>query len=271
MKARWLGCLSMLAATFPSLRASAGDAKCFPTCRSGFACSPQGQCVSACNPPCSAGTTCSDHGECVDPSPPTSAPTPLPTTSPAASNESPSHDKIVVELEGDAAGAVLMKLQGVGGFMGPILGGRGGVVAGSFSTSQPICTSPCGASTDRHGLYWISGPASVKNSTPFALPESDPARLRIRAGSSILWGGGVAALTLGILGVVTGGVLIPLAATMGDPGDRDQQRRLFTIGGSSLAGGLVLGVLGGLLVATNETNVWHGDHKLALGSSPLRF
>ncbi len=37
---------------------------CFPKCRTGYVCSPQGQCVSECNPPCGSGETCR-LGECV--------------------------------------------------------------------------------------------------------------------------------------------------------------------------------------------------------------
>jgi hypothetical protein len=38
---------------------------CAPGCRAGFACSPEGQCVSACNPPCGSGEQCGAGGECI--------------------------------------------------------------------------------------------------------------------------------------------------------------------------------------------------------------
>jgi hypothetical protein len=44
--------------------ARAPDA-CFPTCRSGFVCSPSLQCVSACNPACAADQECTADGQCV--------------------------------------------------------------------------------------------------------------------------------------------------------------------------------------------------------------
>ena len=37
-------------------RALAAD--CFPSCRAGYLCAPDGRCVSECNPPCEGGTTC---------------------------------------------------------------------------------------------------------------------------------------------------------------------------------------------------------------------
>jgi hypothetical protein len=40
-----------------------GGAACFPACRSGFVCAPDGKCVSLCNPPCSGNEVCS-AGEC---------------------------------------------------------------------------------------------------------------------------------------------------------------------------------------------------------------
>ncbi len=49
--------------------ARAPDA-CFPTCRSGFVCSPSLQCVSACNPACAADQECTADGQCVASTPP---------------------------------------------------------------------------------------------------------------------------------------------------------------------------------------------------------
>ena len=47
-----------------SSRAEAeGAGACFPACRSGFVCAPDGRCVSPCNPPCSGSEVCS-AGEC---------------------------------------------------------------------------------------------------------------------------------------------------------------------------------------------------------------
>jgi hypothetical protein len=46
-----------------TVSAAAGEAACFPACRSGFVCDPAGRCVSACNPPCDAGERC-EAGEC---------------------------------------------------------------------------------------------------------------------------------------------------------------------------------------------------------------
>lgn len=66
MKAIPVCLLAVLTTIGAPARAWAGEAKCFPTCRSGFVCSPQGQCVSACNPACSSDQTCSDLGECID-------------------------------------------------------------------------------------------------------------------------------------------------------------------------------------------------------------
>gem|GEM_PF-3430275 len=81
-----------------SASASAADTKCFPTCRSGFVCSPLGQCVSACNPACSAEQSCSEQGECIDrpsarstpPAPPASAgQDPKATTAPTNDGSKP--------------------------------------------------------------------------------------------------------------------------------------------------------------------------------------
>jgi hypothetical protein len=44
---------------------TAAAQECFPSCRPGFVCSPQGQCVSACNPPCDPGQQCTDAGACT--------------------------------------------------------------------------------------------------------------------------------------------------------------------------------------------------------------
>lgn len=44
--------------------AQADSPACFPKCRSGYLCSPQGTCVSECNPPCGSGEVCK-AGECV--------------------------------------------------------------------------------------------------------------------------------------------------------------------------------------------------------------
>jgi hypothetical protein len=42
----------------------AGDAECFPPCRSGYLCH-LGRCIEACNPPCPEGERCNESGECV--------------------------------------------------------------------------------------------------------------------------------------------------------------------------------------------------------------
>jgi hypothetical protein len=57
----------------------AGQAGCFPACRSGFLCHEQ-QCIYACNPVCAPGQQCSDAGECVGTA-----------TMPPGANESASH------------------------------------------------------------------------------------------------------------------------------------------------------------------------------------
>lgn len=97
MNKRLLCCWSIAASVAASMlaasSASAADTKCFPTCRSGFVCSPQGQCVSACNPACNADQSCSEQGECIDrpsarptpPAPPSQEPHPIP----ARANEVP--------------------------------------------------------------------------------------------------------------------------------------------------------------------------------------
>lgn len=67
-------CLLSILTTIVTPRAWAGESRCFPTCRSGFICSPQGQCVSACNPACSSDQRCSDLGECIDRPSPSASP-----------------------------------------------------------------------------------------------------------------------------------------------------------------------------------------------------
>ncbi len=57
--------LLLLAAVLLVPVRAAADAECFPACRCGYVCSPQGQCVSACNPPCGDSQACT-NGECVD-------------------------------------------------------------------------------------------------------------------------------------------------------------------------------------------------------------
>jgi hypothetical protein len=86
----------MFAVLLATSRASASDTKCFPTCRSGFVCSPQGQCVSACNPPCSSDQSCSEQGECIDrpgarstTPPPPANPEAKPTSAPANDGSKP--------------------------------------------------------------------------------------------------------------------------------------------------------------------------------------
>jgi hypothetical protein len=55
--------MSVLASAPASASADTASA-CFPACRNGFVCSPEGKCLSECNPPCSGGETCA-AGECV--------------------------------------------------------------------------------------------------------------------------------------------------------------------------------------------------------------
>ncbi|AKU98965.1 hypothetical protein AKJ09_05629 [Labilithrix luteola] len=43
--------------------ADGSSSTCFPACRSGFVCTPDGRCVSECNPPCADGEICEAH-EC---------------------------------------------------------------------------------------------------------------------------------------------------------------------------------------------------------------
>lgn len=59
------GALGLLAVL--SVGQSAAAQACVPKCRSGYVCSPEGQCVSACNPPCPTGEVCTPQGECVSP------------------------------------------------------------------------------------------------------------------------------------------------------------------------------------------------------------
>jgi len=165
-----------------------------------------------------------------------------------------------------------MKLKGTGGFVAPIIGGNGGVAYGSVSISQPICTAPCGATTDKQGLYWVSGPIGIRDSSTFSLPDADPAKLRVSAGLRYGVAAGATAGVLGVLGVLTGGALIPLAATRTDADERDLRRSLFIAAGASLGGGLVLCVTAFLLDAASKTSVWHGRNQLAQdGAQALHF
>jgi len=50
----------------PVLPAVAHAQACFPACRSGFVCAPEGKCVSECNPPCEGGSECRAQ-QCVAP------------------------------------------------------------------------------------------------------------------------------------------------------------------------------------------------------------
>jgi hypothetical protein len=47
-----------------SFSSFANAAECFPKCRAGYVCSPEGKCVSECNPPCDGGLACR-AGACV--------------------------------------------------------------------------------------------------------------------------------------------------------------------------------------------------------------
>lgn len=44
---------------------SQGTTACYPECRMGFLCSPEGQCVSACNPGCGSNAQCVGPGQCA--------------------------------------------------------------------------------------------------------------------------------------------------------------------------------------------------------------
>lgn len=75
-----------------ALFAYAGSAKadCFPTCREGYVCSPENQCVSACNPPCAANEACSNAGACVARTPsPSPARAPNPAAQPIVEAQAP--------------------------------------------------------------------------------------------------------------------------------------------------------------------------------------
>lgn len=96
MRVNRVGVLFLVATTFGTLDAEASEPGCFPACRSGFVCSPQGQCVSACNPACAADQRCTDHGQCLDrpgsrgaPLPATKEDRPAPTTSPENVEQEP--------------------------------------------------------------------------------------------------------------------------------------------------------------------------------------
>ncbi|MEM9071753.1 MAG: hypothetical protein AAGE52_24805 [Myxococcota bacterium] len=58
---RWLLILVGVVAAVP-----ASAQQCFPECRPGFVCSPEGQCVSICNPPCGEGQICTAEARCID-------------------------------------------------------------------------------------------------------------------------------------------------------------------------------------------------------------
>jgi hypothetical protein len=66
--------LSLAAAGPARAQSPAGDAACFPACRSGYLCH-EGRCVSACNPLCGASETCTATGECI-PAAPVAPPSP---------------------------------------------------------------------------------------------------------------------------------------------------------------------------------------------------
>lgn len=68
--------LSLAGAGLARAQSPAGDAACFPACRSGYLCH-EGRCVSACNPLCGATEACTALGECVP-----AAPVALPSRSP---------------------------------------------------------------------------------------------------------------------------------------------------------------------------------------------
>ena len=62
-----LGVLSLPAiarADAPEVTAEPAAGVCFPTCRAGYLCAPNGTCVSECNPPCADGESCA-RGMCL--------------------------------------------------------------------------------------------------------------------------------------------------------------------------------------------------------------
>lgn len=67
-----------LLAFLASGHAEADEGHCFPTCRSGYVCTPEGKCVSECNPPCDNGTMCK-AGACVTPTSSADAAAPVET------------------------------------------------------------------------------------------------------------------------------------------------------------------------------------------------
>lgn len=109
----WLVC-SLLLSTLSLLcfiQSALAQEQCFPECREGFVCSPQGQCVSECNPVCDSGQRCM-AGECyitvkeaeeqVANASASAAAVPTPNVQPVAAVESrvsPTGPKRVVVLE----------------------------------------------------------------------------------------------------------------------------------------------------------------------------
>ena len=87
--------IAFLVLVFAAAGSSPANAEgaCFPACRSGFVCAPDGKCVSLCNPPCSASEVCSGN-ECRAKK----------RSSNAASTEAPSTDAAAADEKSEKTG-----------------------------------------------------------------------------------------------------------------------------------------------------------------------
>lgn len=159
-------------------------------------------------------------------------------------------EKVNVHIESDHEDTILYRYLGTSQGYGSV-GGR--TVSVTQEQYSPVCTAPCTVRLNSQTYYSVGG--GVTGTGTFRI-EPGTTKISIEGGSRLKRGFGVASLTLGVTGVITGGTLAVLSSVLPTYGkDTSTQDTLGTIGWATLGIGAGFTALGIVMIATSGTTV----------------
>lgn len=159
-------------------------------------------------------------------------------------------EKINVHIESDHEDTIMFRYLGSSQGYGNVGGRSVSVISEQYS---PVCTAPCNARLNSQSYCSVGG--GVTGTGTFRV-EPGTTKISIEGGSRLKRGLGVTSLSLGIVGVITGGTFAIVGSVLPTYGkDTSTQDTFANIGWVTLGIGAGFTALGIVMIATSGTTV----------------
>ena len=180
------------------------------------------------------------------PQPAVAPPPPAPVAPPVPARPDA---QTIVHIETNDPAVTLTRQMGQGAVVGY---GYNGSYVGTVTMWQNVCRAPCDQPVDRSAEYAIRG-NGITPSGLFTLPASGPTLLRVRAGRFGARLGSAMAIGFGVMGIITGAIMVGMGPLIYNPNDPFVNDPFFTSPAEraakqaqsrnvTIAGGVILGV-----------------------------